>query len=133
MLRLAQLPDKSHYAMRPLINLTFIVICSAWSCLIVGCASEVEAPPTVQEQAESARENAQEQAEITRKYAGWTTQQLIAERDELERKVKAHGTVVGDNLVSYALAAHQSHETKRLSEINREIERRQAMPKPKQP
>ena len=119
--------------MKPNHRHLLIVISLGCAHFTVSCASqEQEAPPTAREEAESARDRAQEQAEIAHKYARWTTPQLIAERDDLAKKINNQGPMVGGSGAIGVIALVEHAQRKRFNELNDEIARRQAIPKPTQ-
>lgn len=99
------------------------------SLLFVGCSSQ-EAPPTAREEAESARERAEDQAEVAHKYALWTTPQLIREREDLGRKINGEGVVVAPVAVIGIVALARNAEQKKFNELTGEIARRQGLGQP---
>ena len=117
--------------MKPNHRHLLIVICLSYAHFTAGCASQ-EAPPTAREEAESARDRAQEQAEIAHKYARWTTPQLIAERDDLAKKINNQGPMIGGNGAIGVIALVEHAQRKRFNELNDEIARRQSIAQPTQ-
>lgn len=108
---------------RPILAIfSFASLCCV--LLLPGCASS-EAPPTAEHEAKSNKNHAEEEAKAARKFARWTTPQLIRERDELVRQVSDQGGPFfrGNAIVAIV----EQDQRQRLYELNLEISRRDAL------